>query len=628
MSVTKQTSSFLAALFDSLPQSVTWSVPVFNADGTIVDFTIGYANESGGVHIGVDHDLMIGKRVFADFQLAPDVRKALFAQYCQVYESGERFETTYYDPLRDKFLHVVRTRADEGVLTLATNVTEGHRAQEELRRQVALNNGILDASINGVLLLEPLYTESGEITDFLMCQANKRFDEISGISFSEVRNQGLKAVFPGISEHQMGLFREVMRDGVPRRDIFPYAAENEERWYDISIVRLGTGCLITYNNITHLRRQQQHLEAKNTEFEAILNAAQTRMLVLKPDGDDFRIRLVNRAYAEFKKTTPEALTGMKASEVFPAPHLPTIFTHYRHTLNTGERSSFDLHCDDPGRVFWLDVCVSRLGAELLVTINDYTRQRLLQLELEQKLRELERSNRNLEEFAYAASHDLKEPIRKVRFFADRLRQQFEPEKGTEAERNFSRLDTATERMRDLVDDLLAYAQVSLRPQHLEEVALSAVIRNVQIDLELEIEQKEASIDAGELPVVRGHQRQLQQLFQNLVANALKYHRTNTRPEIRISARTLRGFDTSASLGPEQAARLYTVITVSDNGIGFEAADAERIFQVFQRLHGNSEYRGTGVGLSIARKVAENHDGFIYAEGRPGNGASFHLGLPA
>jgi len=508
--------AFLASLFDALPQSVTWSAPCFDATGKITDFVIRYANESGGIHIGITRAALIGLRIFSEIDLAEDLRERLWNQYMQVYCNGQRVEDTYFDPLRNKYLHVVRTRADEGILTLATDVTGQQQALQELRRQ----------------------------TQQLQCEQNA------------------------------------------------------------------------------------------ARLNSILNSVHTWMLVVTPVLEtggrvvDGIVRLANKAYTDFKNLPLEDITGRSARSLFPPQHHERIFLHYQQALQSGVPARFDLVCDDPGRIYWMDVVVTRLDEDLLVTITNFTKLRQLQLQLEQKVQELQRSNRNLEEFAYAASHDLKEPIRKVRFFIDRLRQHYGPEAGTVPERDFSRLDVATERMRDLVDDLLAYAQVSLRPHHLEPVPLGEVLRNVLVDLEVEIEQVQARISLSPLPVVSGNRRQLQQLFQNLLANALKYHRTGIRPDIRIEASEVWGYETSAFLGPEEAERRYYQVRVTDNGIGFEQSDAEKIFQVFQRLHGNSEFRGTGVGLSIARKVAENHQGFIYAEGRPGEGSTFCVGLPA
>ena len=247
------------------------------------------------------------------------------------------------------------------------------------------------------------------------------------------------------------------------------------------------------------------------------------------------------------------------------------------------------------------------------------------LELESKNRELQRSNENLEEFAHAASHDLKEPIRKIRFFTDRLKDQLAERISTEEKETFKRIDKASERMGALIDDLLLYSHISHRPLEMEEIDLNQKIIKVLEDLDLEVQEKNAVISIGNLPRVKGYRRQLQQLFQNLVANALKYNRPGVAPHITISASLVDGDGSGRS--EEEAAVKYHLIEVSDNGIGFDPAESERIFQMFQRLHGNTEYSGTGVGLSIVKKVAENHNGRIEAEGRPGEGSIFKLYLP-
>lgn len=250
------------------------------------------------------------------------------------------------------------------------------------------------------------------------------------------------------------------------------------------------------------------------------------------------------------------------------------------------------------------------------------------IELQNKNAELERSNHKLEEFAHAASHDLKEPIRKVHFFTNQLKDQL-LDRLTDLERSsFQRIETATQRMNLLVDDLLQYSHVShVASQQKEWIDLNEKLQKVLEDLELDIQQKNAVIEVKQLPSILGYRRQLQQLFQNLISNALKYSKRNTRPHIVIDAKKLDKKDVPVKLPQSVNADHYHLITVSDNGIGFEQEYAERIFQMFQRLHGKNEYGGTGVGLAIALKVAENHDGTIIAEGNPGKGSSFKIFLP-
>jgi PAS domain S-box-containing protein len=242
-------------------------------------------------------------------------------------------------------------------------------------------------------------------------------------------------------------------------------------------------------------------------------------------------------------------------------------------------------------------------------------------------KELERSNANLEEFAYAASHDLKEPVRKIHFFSDRLKKELAEQLSENQHRLFERMEHAALRMGRLIDDLLLYSHISRGGTELETVDLNKKVTLVLEDLELEIEEKKASITVDRLPVIKGYRRQLQQLFQNLISNALKYNKPNTPPEINITCRTIKGKDSDLQLKGEQADKQYYLIEVKDKGIGFENKYAERIFNVFTRLHGNAEYKGTGVGLSIVRKVAENHNGFVWAESELGESATFKLLLP-
>lgn len=249
------------------------------------------------------------------------------------------------------------------------------------------------------------------------------------------------------------------------------------------------------------------------------------------------------------------------------------------------------------------------------------------LDLEKANQELKRSNANLEEFAYAASHDLKEPIRKIHFYTDHLKSRLDGKMGEEDIHYFERLEVGAKRMASLIDDLLAYSHIGRGISSFEPVDLNRVISLVREDLELTLKEKAAKITIDPLPVVQGHRRQLQQLFENLLGNALKYNKPGVPPDVTITATVIKGKDTTLQLTEEEKAKQYHLIEVKDNGIGFNQDDAERIFNVFTRLHGNSEYRGSGVGLSIVRKVMENHKGHVWAESTPDHGASFKITLP-
>jgi signal transduction histidine kinase len=353
---------------------------------------------------------------------------------------------------------------------------------------------------------------------------------------------------------------------------------------------------------------------------------------------DYRFLEVNHVFE--KQTGLKDAVGKTMRELQPA-HEEHWFRIYGEVARTGESIHFENEAAHLAGGVWYEVFAFRFGApeahQVAILFNNITARKRAREALEQKVhertgelealnRELQRSNRNLEEFAYAASHDLQEPVRKMRYFADRLQKELQEQVSDNQRQLLERLDSAALRMTRLIDDLLAYSRVSRGVPDMEAIDLNKKVQNVLDVLELSIAEKGAQIQVDPLPTVRGNRLQLLQLFQNLLDNALKYQRPGVAPEIRITYR-LAGSSEVPSAFRDRAAGAYHLITVSDNGIGFEAQDAERIFNVFTRLHGVSEYRGSGIGLSIVRKVVENHQGYIWAESVPGDGAAFHILLP-
>lgn len=230
---------------------------------------------------------------------------------------------------------------------------------------------------------------------------------------------------------------------------------------------------------------------------------------------------------------------------------------------------------------------------------------------------LERSNRELEQFAYVASHDLQEPLRKIDTFGDLLKRRAGDALDETARDYLERMQSAARRMRGLIGDLLDYSRVSITPAHFVPVDLDAVVRGVLSDLEVRIREVGAEVTVAPLPTLEADARQMQQLFLNLIGNALKFQRPGTAPVVRIHAESQ----------DRDAARSWRIL-VEDNGIGFDARHLETIFKPFQRLHGRAEYEGSGIGLAICRKIADHHGGTLTAVSEEGRGATFAVELPA
>lgn len=262
------------------------------------------------------------------------------------------------------------------------------------------------------------------------------------------------------------------------------------------------------------------------------------------------------------------------------------------------------------------------GAELTRSV---TQMKEYEQELEIRLEELNRSNMELEEFAYVASHDLQEPLRKLSTFGERLRSRCGDQLSEEGITYLNRMMASAESMRLLIDNLLEFSRVTRNQHPFSREDLGVLMGLVLEELDLSIEDAHAKVVVEQMPVLEIMPLQIRQLFGNLVSNALKFRRPDVLPEIRISAERLgRQEKEFLKLRPGQG---YYRIIVADNGIGFEDIYAERIFQLFQRLHGKAEYPGSGIGLAICRKIVENHHGQIMAESHPGQGAAFSIILP-
>jgi light-regulated signal transduction histidine kinase (bacteriophytochrome) len=277
-----------------------------------------------------------------------------------------------------------------------------------------------------------------------------------------------------------------------------------------------------------------------------------------------------------------------------------------------------LLCPDGSSVYFEARAVPIFDAEgdirewigMSININE---RRQAEEQLKRFTEKLEQRNRELQEFAYIASHDLQEPLRKIKTFSELLQQDYAAVLDTPGQDYLQRMRTSATRMQTLITDLLNLSRVATRGQAFEIIELSHVLQEVLSDLEVAIQQENAQITVHELPPIQADSTQMRQLFQNLLINALKFRRVDVPPQIEVLVEP----DT------DECCR----IVVRDNGIGFDEQFAEKIFQPFLRLHGRSTYSGSGMGLAICRKIVERHRGEIVARSTPGGGSEFIITLP-
>lgn len=279
------------------------------------------------------------------------------------------------------------------------------------------------------------------------------------------------------------------------------------------------------------------------------------------------------------------------------------------------KTHFELLLDDDGD-----------PAVLRGTSVDVTDTRKTQRTLEKRLEELNRSNRELENFAYLASHDLQEPLRKITAFGERLQKRYGHLLHDDGQLYLNRIMSASQRMKVLIDSLLDYSRISRSHENFAAINLNETCAAVLSDLELRLLEVSGQVQVhNTLPTVEGVQGQLHQLFQNLISNALKFTRPGVKPCLSISSRPVTTTEKAKLDLPTDVK--YYLLTFHDNGIGFENDNTDQIFTLFKRLHGRSEYEGAGIGLSICKRIVENHGGLITASGTPEDGATFWVYLP-
>lgn len=461
--------------------------------------------------------------------------------------------------------------------------------------------------------------------DLRYLRINKSMAEMNGFSPQEHIGKSIHEIVPDLSQQGEAIAKEIFQTGkaVCMEMNGTTAAQDGavrtwiEGWYPIKdsshrIVGINVAAL----EITEIKRANEDLKKSEEKLRLTIEGAGVIMWFWNMENDRVECR------GHYKHILgPGPIPDMGYNELLSFVHpddLEKVEAAFQKTLQYGEDFKVET------RTIWKDKSVhwfSIMGRvvydlqgkpqEMIGIALDITNNKIVQLELQETLRKLKRSNAELEQFAYVASHDLQEPLRMITSFLQLLKLRYENQLDSDANEfiHFA-IDGAT-RMQEMINDLLTYSRIDRKRGDFKEVKIEDILQQITFEYKLLIQEKNAVISHGELPVITADYTQMVQLFQNLISNSIKYN-DQPCPTIHITA--------------EKQDNDW-IFKVADNGIGIDPQQGDRIFKIFQRLHSPDEYEGTGIGLAIVKRIVERHGGRIWYDSQPGKGSNFYFNIP-
>jgi signal transduction histidine kinase len=458
---------------------------------------------------------------------------------------------------------------------------------------------------------------------------------VPGAAFQDMMREGVRRgmyVLNGMDPEAYVQLRFRQR----RNPTGPYETQlSDGRWILVNEKRTEDGGTVGIrSDITEMKHREfdllrisQQLHAKNRHFDAALNNMIQGLCMFDKEQ---RLIVANRRYLDMYGFSPDVVKpGILLTDIMKYSVSLGNYTEEEGQRALAERpdperlnkrTTIKQHLRDGRVIAVMNEPLPEGGS--IATYQDITELETSQRRMQEYTTKLERSNAELQEFAYVASHDLQEPLRKIEAFGDRLQRRYAELLPDEGRMFIDRMQDAAGRMRRLINDLLSYSRVSSKNRPFVPVDLDKVLGEVLSDLQVRLDETGAEIIAEKLGTIDADPTLMRQLIQNLLSNALKFRKVDVKPVIHVAAKPGEAIFIEGRLEPT------VVLTVSDNGIGFDNQYKEQIFKIFQRLHGRLEYEGTGVGLATCRKIAERHLGTIDADGRPGEGATFIVTVPA
>ena len=619
-------NNWLEQVLETMPVGLVLFRALRNANEEVVDFQATLCNKLGATITRQSRQDILTRPISERY---PGMQASeLLHRYIAVVTTGKPHHQLLYLSPQNIWLDVSVVKYGDGLLVSFQDVTLGQQT-------ASLLESVMNSSPAAVRYYESIRDPSGIIVDFMTSTGNELAAFRPFRPAQSTMGRRMLELYPYLKTN--GLFDRyvaVVESGESDRFETTHQLESHTVWFDCTAVRHGDGFVLTTLDITPVKQAQLEGQRQTELIGGVLNSSASSILVLYPLRDeagqinDFRIGLANPAtmslFSRFvgRDFTQEDVQGNTLLTLFPAGKERALFTALVTVVSSGKPIHQSVDYPHLGIAYDYDITPFRDGVLMITT--DITPLRSYQQKLEVNNAALSRSNEYLQQFAYVASHDLQEPLRKIHAFNDILLTRYVHALDDTGQDLLRRQQQAALRMQILIKDLLDYSRLTSQVVPFQIVSLKSLTEEVLGDLETTIRETNALVTVEELPALPGDATQLRQLLQNLIANALKFAKAGESPQVHLSA---------SSLAANQLPQPYTgqgqwlALTVADNGIGFDESHGERIFELFHRLHGRSQYVGTGIGLAVVRKVVENHGGFVTAHGKPGVGAIFTVYLP-
>ncbi len=617
-----------------------------SADGQLIDFRLVLLTDAARQlwqHPQVD----LTGLLLSELYIHHDAQ-FLIRQFALVADSGRsvRIDETFRWLQGEEAPHgaLLISAWDDGVWVRYGPDTDRLIAEKKIK-QAEFNLTILDSVQTAVSAYDAVRDERGQLIDFRITLVNAVLLVQAGRSEAEVVGCLLTETFPGaIPTGVLTRCIAVVETGQNQQYELHYDHDGLDVWVLGAISPFGDGVVIASTDITQQRRaeqeKQQLAEFNRTVLDTITTAVAAYDAVRDAGGQliDFRFTLVNQAFVK-QVGRPEAeLVGCLLTDAFPGTLQSGTFDQYLLSLETGQLQRREAHYTHDGLDIWVASSIMPYGDGVVASWVDITQRKQAEIAMREQQQQLEivnfdlkRSNESLDSFAYIASHDLQEPLRKMTSFTDILHHQYAGQFDANATDILRRINASAERMKLLIQDLLAYSRIDAKLAAFKPIDLAKLIHDLQEeDLWASLRQHKGTINLNGLPTLTADPLLMRQLFQNLLTNALKFCRSGIAPVVTVSSRVINRADLPADLPIANLPDVnpaFHEIAVADNGIGFDPKYVDRIFQVFQRLHGRTQYPGSGIGLSICQKIVERHGGAITARSVPGEGSTFLVYWP-